>query len=90
MDHEIDAAAFLRETISDWAERYPDFRAEIRMWHDRWDELAAPRFDGSIRVQRAWRTKVVPVFALTGFGRHGFEVAVSKLGFLQDFDCTYV
>ena len=38
----VDDGALFRETIYDWADRHPDWAAEIRMWYDRWIELAAP------------------------------------------------
>lgn len=90
MNEAVDAGALFRETIYDWAERYPEWQDEIRMWYDRWDELASPRIEGSIRLQRSLRAKGVPVFALTNFGRYSFEEALPKLDFLHDFDRTYV
>lgn len=90
MNDLIDEGALFRETIYDWAERYPEWRTEIRMWYDRWIELASPRIEGSIRLQRALRAKGIPVFALTNFGRHSFEEAVPKMDFLMDFDRHYV
>jgi len=77
-------------TIYDWADRHPDWAAEIRMWYDRWIELATPRIDGSIRLQRALRAKGVPVFALTNFGRYSWDEAVPRMEFLMDFDRHYV
>ena len=90
MNEAIDAGALFRETIYAWADRTPDWAPEIRMWYDRWDELASPRIDGAIRLQRALRAKAVPVFALTNFGRHSWDEALPKLDFLADFDRTYV
>ena len=90
MNEAIDAGALFRETIYDWADRTPEWRDEIRMWYDRWIELASPRIEGSIRLQRALRTKGIPVFALTNFGRHSFAEALPKMDFLQEFDRTYV
>ena len=90
MNDQIDEGALFRETIYEWAEANPVWREEIRMWYDRWIELATPRIDGSIRLQRALRAKGVPVFALTNFGRHSFAEAVPKMDFLQDFDRRYV
>lgn len=90
MNDLIDAGALFRETIYDWADQYPAWRPEIRLWYDRWIELASPQIDGSIRLQRALRAKGVPVFALTNFGRHTFEDALPKMDFLQDFDRLYV
>ena len=90
MNDEIDAGGLFRETIYDWAERYPDWGVEVRMWYDRWIELASPRIEGSIALQRALRARGVTVFALTNFGKHSFAEAVPKLDFLQDFDRAYV
>ena len=90
MNEAIDAGALFRETIYDWADRTPDWAPEIRMWYDRWDELASPRIEGSIRLQRALRAKAVPVFALTNFGRNSWDEALPKLDFLSEFDRTYV
>ena len=90
MNNDIDAGALFRETIYDWAARHPDWEPEVRMWYDGWIELASPRIAGSVALQRALRAKVVPVFALTNFGRHSFAEAVPKMDFLQDFDRRYV
>lgn len=90
MNDLIDEGALFRETIYDWAARHPEWEAEVRMWYDRWIELASPRIEGSIRLQRALRAKGVPVFALTNFGKHSFDEAVPKMDFLQDFDRLYV
>ena len=86
----IDGGALFRETIYDWALRYPEWGDEIRMFYDRWIELASPRIVGSIAVLRALRAKGVPVFALTNFGKYSFEEALPKLDFLAEFDRAYV
>lgn len=90
MNLDIDAGALFRETIYDWADRYPDWAEEIRWWYDRWIDLASPRIEGSIALLRALRAKGVPVFALTNFGRYSFEEALPKLDFLAEFDRHYV
>lgn len=86
----VDEGALFRETIYDWAERYPEWGDEIRMWYDRWIELASPRIEGSIALQRALRAKGVPVFALTNFGEYSFAEALPKMDFLSEFDRRYV
>ena len=90
MNDLIDQGALFRETIYDWADRHPDWAPEVRMWYDRWIELASPRIEGSIALQRALRARGVPVFALTNFGRYSFAEAVPRMDFLQDFDRRYV
>ena len=90
MNDLVDSGGLFKETIYDWADRYPHWRNEIRMWYDRWIELASPRIEGSIALQQALRAKGVPVFALTNFGKHSFEEALPQMGFLTDFDRLYV
>ncbi len=90
MNDLIDQGAMFRETIYGWAELYPEWRPEIRMWYDRWIELASPRIEGSIALLRALRAKGVPVFALTNFGQHSYAEAVPKMDFLREFDREYV
>lgn len=90
MNDLIDAGALFRETIYDWADRTPAWAPEIRMWYDRWIDLASPRIEGAIALQRALRAKGVPVFALTNFGRYSWEEALPKMDFLREFDRAYV
>jgi len=90
MNEAVDAGGLFRETIYDWAERHPGWADEIRMWYDRWIELASPRIEGSIALQRALRAKGVPVFALTNFGEYSFAEALPKMDFLSEFDRRYV
>ena len=86
----VDAGALFRETIYDWADRTPQWAPEIRMWYDRWIELASPRIEGSIALLRALRAKRVPVFSLTNFGSYSYEEARGKMDFLSEFDREYV
>ncbi|WP_126974955.1 HAD-IA family hydrolase [Frigidibacter oleivorans] len=90
MNEEIDAGALFRETIYDWADRHPDWANEIRLWHDRWIDMASPIIDRSLRLLRALRGKGVPVFALSNFGIHSFAYAQTQYPFLTEFDRPYI
>lgn len=90
MNEIVDAGGLFRETIYACADRHPGWAPEIRMWYDRWIELASPRIEGSIALLRALRAKGVPVFSLTNFGSHSYEEARDKLDFLSEFDREYV
>ncbi|MCX8509355.1 MAG: HAD-IA family hydrolase [Rhodobacteraceae bacterium] len=90
MNDDIDRGALFRETIYDWADRHPAWRAEIRLWHDRWTDIASPLITHSIHLQRSLRAKGVPVFALTNFGRYSFAFAEPLYPFLSDFDRRYI
>lgn len=90
MNDLVDQGHHFTDTIYAWAEKYPDWRDEIRMWHDNWIELAAPEIPHSVRLQRALRAKGVPVFALTNFGVQNFDYATNVYPFLNEFDRHYV
>lgn len=90
MNEQVDRGADFRETVYATAEQYPEFCEEIRMWHDRWLDLARPAIDHSVRLLRALRAKDVPVFALTNFGIGSFAVAEGAFDFLSEFDRRYI
>ena len=90
MNLSIDAGAPFRATIYDWADRYPEWGPEIRLWHDRWIEIAHPVIDRSVRLLRALKARGVPVFALTNFGDESYTYAQTQFDFLNEFDREYV
>ncbi|MEL6682164.1 MAG: HAD family phosphatase [Pseudomonadota bacterium] len=90
MNDAVDRGADFRETVYATARTYPDWDAEIRMWHDRWLEMARPAIDHSVRLLRALRAAEVPVFALTNFGIQTFELAEPVYPFLGEFDRRYI
>ncbi|MEX0367865.1 MAG: HAD family hydrolase [Ruegeria sp.] len=90
MNDLVDQGHHFTDTIYGWAEKYPEWRDEIRMWHDNWIELAAPDIPHSVRLLRALRGKGVQVFALTNFGVQNFDYATTVYAFLNEFDRHYV
>jgi 2-haloacid dehalogenase len=90
MNDRIDRGEHFRDTIYTVADTLPEWRAEIRMWHDNWIEMASPAIDRSVRLLRMLRTKGVPVFALSNFGIESFAYAETKYPFLAEFDRRYI
>lgn len=90
MNDVIDAGGPFQETIYAWAEKYPEFRTEIRMWHGRWIEMATPAIDLSWASLRALQAKAIPVFALSNFGIDSFAYAETKYPDLGLFDQRYI
>ena len=90
MNDDVDRGAPFRERIYAEAEKHPAWRDEIRMWHDRWSDMATPAIDHSVRLLRALRARGVPVFALTNFGVEPFEIGRTAYPFLNEFDRHYV
>ncbi len=90
MNDVIDSGGPFKETIYAWAEKYPEFRAEIRMWHDHWIEMATPAIDLSWASLRALQAKAIPIFALSNFGIDSFAYAETKYPDLGLFDQRYI
>ncbi len=90
MNDEVDQGRHFTDTIYAWADRHPEWRDEIRMWHDRWLELATPVIPRSVRLLRALRKRSVPVFALTNFGIESFDFAARHYPVLAEFDRRYI
>jgi 2-haloacid dehalogenase len=90
MNDHVDRGENFHQVLAKTAEKYPDWHAELSIWHDRWIEMAAPAIDHSVRLLRALRGAGVPVFALTNFGIQTFEIAAPVYPFLDDFDRRYI
>ena len=90
MNERIDNGAPWRETVYATAEAHPRRAAEIRLWHDRWIEMASPAIDQSVRLMRSLRARGVPVHALTNFGRESFAHACGHYRFFNEFDGAVV
>ena len=90
MNLSIDKGAPFKETIYATAEANPEWRDEIRMWHDRWIEMCAPVIDHSARLMAALQAKGVPVFSLTNFGKESYDFAATHYDFLNAFDRDFV
>ena len=90
MNDRVDKGGHFTETIYAMADKHPEWEPEIRMWHDRWIELATPAIDHSVRLLRALRTRGTPVFSLTNFGIQSFDYAATHYPFLHEFDRPYI
>ncbi|WP_102109109.1 HAD-IA family hydrolase [Oceaniglobus roseus] len=90
MNLSIDGGAPFRETIYATADAHPEWRDEIRDWHDNWIQLASPAIPQSVAILRALRAKGIPVFTLTNFGVESFTYAQTQYDFLNEFDREYV
>lgn len=90
MNEQVDLGAHFTETIYAKADSHPEWRDEIRLWHDRWIEMASPAIPHSIRLLRALRGKGIPVFSLSNFGIQSFDAAAAHYPCLTEFDRQYI
>ncbi|MGR3501824.1 HAD family hydrolase [Pseudaestuariivita sp.] len=90
MNNDIDLGADLEARVREEAAKWPDWHAEIMVWHDAWLELAGPPKEHSVRLLRALRAKGAPVYALSNFGVGTFALAEEKWPFLTEFDIRFI
>jgi 2-haloacid dehalogenase len=90
MNARIDLGADFRATVYATAQRHPEYAELIRLWHDRWLEVAGPQIDHSVRLLRALKRAGVPVFALSNFGVDTLALADRSWSFLTEFDRRYI
>ena len=87
---QIDAGASLPGMINSLVPQYPEYEAELRMWNDNWNDLAAPAIPHSVRLLDALVDKGVTVFTLTNFGHDNFPLSQAVYPFLNRFSREYV
>ena len=90
MNEAVDLGAPFRASVYALADRHPEWREEIRLWHDSWIDMAARDIPHSARLLRALRARGVPVFSLTNFGIEALELATRHYPVLGEFDRDYV
>ncbi len=90
MNERVDLGEDFTKTIYDTAKDFPKWRDEIRLWHDRWIEMAQPAIEHSVTLLRALRARDIPVFALSNFGIGSFDHAKTVYDFLVEFDRSYI
>ncbi len=90
MNDKIDRGADFRETVYQAARQYPDFASEIRLWHDRWIEIANPAIESSVELARRLRELGVRMMILSNIGRETYDIAAKHYAFLNDFDDHFI
>ena len=90
MNDRVDMGQHFTETVYATADAYPEWRDEIRLWHDRWIEMAAPVIAHSVRLMAALQAQGVPVFSLTNFGIQSYDLAAGHYPFLRQFDRDFI
>lgn len=90
MNERIDAGEDFRAVVYGTAAAHPRWAEQIRDWHDRWPELAAPEIPESGETLRELRSNGVPVFALSNIGEATMALAEAAYPVLRDFDRRYV
>lgn len=90
MNDRIDRGEGFAAVVGQVAAAHPHWGDAIRLWHDRWLDMAQPAIPQSVALLRRLRARGVPVFALTNFGVEPFALARRRYDFLDEFDRAYI
>tara|TARA_R110000765_G_scaffold94751_2_gene178557 strand:+ start:76 stop:696 length:621 start_codon:yes stop_codon:yes gene_type:complete len=90
MNDRVDSGEHFTDTIYATADSTPEWRDEIRLWHDRWIEMASPVIHHSVRLMKALQKNGIPVFSLTNFGIQSYDLAALHYPFLREFDRDFI
>jgi 2-haloacid dehalogenase len=90
MNDKIDHGENWRATVYSTAAAYPEYTDMIRLWHDRWAEMATPAITKSWDILRRLRQQGIPVFALSNFGIETFAFAETIYPELAEFDRRFI
>lgn len=90
MNDRVDRGETFHDVVMGMAEAVPEWRDEIRMWHDHWLDMASPVIPHSVRLMRALRARGVPVHCLTNFGIQTYDMARMVYDFLDEWDIAFV
>lgn len=90
MNDRIDHGENWRDTVYETADANPEYSDMIRLWFDRWAEMATPLIDDSWDILRRLRRQGTPVFALSNFGIESFAFAETLYPELSEFDIRFI
>ncbi len=90
MNAAVDRGADLDAEVEALATRHPGWAEAIRLWRDRWLDMASPEIAHSVRLMHRLRAQGLPVIALSNFGVAPFEIARRAYPFLDDFDARFI
>jgi 2-haloacid dehalogenase len=74
------------EAVAERCARFPEWRAEIRAYDERWIEMLDGEISENVQVLESLKTAGVPIYAITNFSKEKFVLAWQRHRFLHRFD----
>ena len=85
-----DAGRPFSEGIGLLVREFPEYEAQIRAYHDRWEEMLGGAIEESVAVLEALKGNSVPLYALSNWSRETFPIARRRFPFLSLFEGVLV
>lgn len=81
-----DAGRAWAEAVAERTSRFPEWRAEICAYDERWLEMLDGEIVANVRVLESLKDAGVPIFAITNFSAEKFALARGRYPFMENFD----
>ncbi len=85
-----DVAADFAEAVAAQSKAYPEFAAELRLFHERWIETIGGPIEENVALLRRLKRAGRPVHALSNFAHETFALVEKQYDFLSEFDVSVV
>ena len=83
---DFDAGVSYAQGVQEKTNAFPKYFDEISAFDQRWHEMVAGLFQGTLDIQDELVAAETPTFAITNFSREKFHECLEKYEFLQKFD----
>ncbi len=88
---EQDRGRLFEEAVRERIERFPEHEANIRAYHERWDEMLGGAIEENVTVlEDLHRRPDIHLYAITNWSAETFPVAQQRFPFLRYFKDTVV
>ena len=85
-----DTAPDFAAAVEARAKAFPEFAAELRLFHERWIETLGGPIDENVALLRRLKSAGRPVHALSNFATDKFALAREQYDFLNAFDVAVI
>ncbi|MEM9675703.1 MAG: HAD family phosphatase [Bacteroidota bacterium] len=90
-NREQDRGRPFAEAVKERTALYPHYEAEIRAYHERWEEMLGGAIEENVEVLEDLRTRAdIALYAITNWSAETFPIAQREYPFLQYFQNTVV
>jgi len=80
-----DAGRPFAEGTAELVSRFPHYKAEIRAFWERWEEMVPGPVDGTVAILDELRQRQTPLYALTNWSHETFPIARPRFPFFDWF-----
>ena len=84
-NEEQDAGRLWSVAVAELTCQFPQYRAYIQIYHERWQEMLRGEISGTVEILRELKEHGVPLFALTNWSAETFPIARHCYEFLAWF-----